>query len=540
MTGYSLRLVLACASSLFALASAGGAAAAPGRCDAEAIRGMAPADARIDAVRAVAAPTPHCEILGHIITQNPGPNRVDWALTLPDANFGGRYYFIGQGGGAGQIITGSAETSSSPAQVPGTLKLLANGFAVATSDTGHKGGLWDFGANDPVKRLDYGHRGAHVSAVATQAITRAYYAMDSKLYRYHLGCSGGGRMGMMAALHHPGDYDGIVASTVAKGGGSLHFAQIAQHIVRNPDAWVSPQKLALLERKVDEQCAGPDGLVRNPYGCGFKVETLQCKAGDQADCLTAAEISTVKLITGRKKMGTTEDSNVPGFSISNPTGWSTFLIGMTRPTNTGRVNPWGPNAAPLSFGIVQSIARGMYFDDLKYDTVNDLDFNDPKTLELMTARHPEWSVTTPDLSGFKKAGGKLIMWAPLSENAVPPATETEYFEAIKKTVPGADDFVRTYEVPGVLHCAGGPGPQDSPDRFLDAVIGWVEEGRRPDGLMLNGGPPRPLIPSPGGGAATAPAPPIARTVLVCPYPQRAGFVGRKGAYPYDARNWRCQ
>ncbi|MDB5423999.1 MAG: hypothetical protein JWQ29_1415, partial [Phenylobacterium sp.] len=383
---------------LLSTAAASGTAFAQGKCDLEGIRAITPKDAVVDGVRAIAAPVPHCEVLGHIITQNPGPNRVDWSLTMPDDNFGGRYFFIGQGAGAGQIITASPDTSSSPYYAPGTLKLLINGFAVATSDTGHKGMMWEFGANDPVKRLDYSHRGAHVSAVATQAITRAYYNMNNKLYRYHLGCSGGGRMGMMAAYHHPEDYDGIVASTVAKGGGSMHFAVIAQNMIRNPDAWVSPQKLAFLERKVNEKCAGPDGLVRDPYGCGFDVTTLQCKAGDQPTCLTAAEISTVKIVTGRFKLGNDEDSDMPGFSIANPTGWSSFLLGMTRPTNKGRENPWAPAAAPASYGIVQSIARGMYFDNLKYDVVNDLDFKDPKTLALLTERHPGWALTTPDLS----------------------------------------------------------------------------------------------------------------------------------------------
>ena len=521
-----------------AVAISSAARADSAKCDLESIRKIAPSDTVVDAVRAITDPVAHCEVLGHIMTQNPGPNRVEWALTLPDEHFLGRYYFIGQGGGAGQIITASADTSSSPGSIVGTQKLLQNGFAVATSDTGHKGGSWDFGVDDPVKRLDYGHRGAHVSAVATQAITRAYYAMSDKLYRYHLGCSGGGRMGMMAALHHPEDYDGIVASTVAKGGGSLEFVPVLQHVVKHPDAWISPQKLAFLEHKVNEKCAGPDGLVRDPYGCGFDVTTVQCKQGDQPTCLTAAEISTVKVITSRFKLGTDEDSDVPGFSISNPTGWSSFLIGPTRPTSTSRDNPWAPAKPPLSYGIVQSIARGFYFNDMKYDVINDLDFKDQKTLELLTKNHPVWAVTTPDLSGYKKAGGKLIMWAPMSENAVPPATEIEYFAGIKKTVPGATDFVALYESPGNFHCGGGIGAQDTPDRLLDTVIAWVEEGKKPGPVIANGGTPRPGM-APGEGMP-APAPVPARTVLLCPVPQKAVFVARKGAFPFDANNWKCE
>jgi feruloyl esterase len=182
----------------------------------------------------------------------------------------------------------------------------------------------------------------------------------------------------------------------------------------------------------------------------------------------------------------------------------------------------------------------MYFDDLKYDVVNDLNFNDKKTLALLTERHPVWGVTTPDLSAFQKAGGKLIMWAPMSENAVPPATEIEYMAAIRKRLPGADDFVRLYEVPGVHHCAGGPGPQDSPDRLLDAVIGWVEEGRRPGPLVMTGPATRPAMPALPGVPSALAAPPIARTVLVCPNPQKAVFAGKPGGYPYDAANWKCQ
>ncbi|MAT51718.1 MAG: hypothetical protein CMK32_11110 [Porticoccaceae bacterium] len=534
------RLVSLSFSLAIMIFTAAAAAEVKDRCTPEGIRAIAPDGVVIDSVKPVSEPVAHCEVLGHIMTQNPGPNRVGWSLMLPDNRFGGRFFFMGQGGGAGQTVTAARDSYG---QGTSTNKLLRNGFAVSSSDTGHSpedGGLgsYDFGANNPVRRLDYGHRGAHVSTVATQAITRAYYGMADKLYRYHMGCSGGGRMGMMAALHHPEDYDGIVASTVAKSGGALYFGIILQHIVKNPENWVSPEKLAFLERKVDEKCAGPDGLVRDPYGCGFDVAKLQCKGGDKPDCLTAAEISTVKLITGRFKLGYGEDADVPGFSISNPTGWSAFLLGQTRPSGTNADNPWAPAPPPPAFIVGRSIARGMYFDDLAFDLINDLDFNDEKTLELLTERHPEWGVTTPDLSGYRDAGGKLIMWAPMSENAVPPASALEYHDAIKRLDANADDFVRTYTVPGVLHCLGGPGPQDAPERMLDAVIAWAEEDKRPDGLVVNGNSSNPIIPQVQG--STPPPPPIARTVLICPYPQQAVFNARPGAFPYNSANWICK
>jgi Tannase and feruloyl esterase len=152
--------------------------------------------------------------------------------------------------------------------------------------------------------------------------------------------------------------------------------------------------------------------------------------------------------------------------------------------------------------------------------------------------HPDLGVLSTDISAFKKAGGKLILWAGIGENAVPPATEIEYFNALKDAVPGRDDFVRLYLAPGVLHCAGGTGPQDTPDRLLEKVIAWREEGVRPDAVVTSAATPTVTPGVPPAGATAAPIP--SRTVLLCPYPKTAVFKGKKGAFPYDASKWQCE
>src|SRR6202789_4691647 len=73
------------------------------KCNLESIRKIAPSDTVVDAVRAIPAPVAHCEVLGHIITQNPGPNRAEWSVMLPKEGFKGRYYFIGEGAAAGFV-----------------------------------------------------------------------------------------------------------------------------------------------------------------------------------------------------------------------------------------------------------------------------------------------------------------------------------------------------------------------------------------------------------------------------------------------------
>jgi Tannase and feruloyl esterase len=537
---------------LWGIASAA-AYAAPATCTTESIRSVTPADAVIDSVKQIATPIAHCEVVGHIITKDPGPNRVEFAVMLPDNNFTGRYYFIGEGAAAGFVPTTSGAGPLAAYYAGTTWKLLSEGFAVAGSDTGHKGMMWDFGINNPAARLDHGHRGAHVSAVATQAITRGYYAMNQKLYRYHLGCSGGGRMGAMAVYHHPEDYDGAVISTGFGGGGSDYFPWILQYVIKNPDSWISPQKLAFLEHKVAEKCAGPDGLVRDPKACGFDPNSLLCKNGDNDQCLTGPQIKLVERITGPYPIGPGKWSQ--GFTLTNPTGWSSFLIGNTRPTNSNTSNPWavgatptpaggeatiqlaaGAGTAPASYGITQSMLRGFYFNDPNFDFIN-LDFNDKATLQLLLDHHADLGVQSTDLSGFKNAGGKIILWAGIGENAVPPYTEIEYFNALKDSVPGRDEFVRLYLAPGVMHCAGGPGPQDTADRLLDKLVNWVEQGKRPDAIVASAGLP---TAPPGAPAGFTPPPIPSRTVLLCPYPQTAAFKGKKGSFAYDADNWKCE
>jgi feruloyl esterase len=541
--------------SILLLGGVAANAAGPGTCDLQRIRSITPADAVIDAVKPIAAPVAHCEVVGHIMTNNPGPNRVEFGLMLPDNDFNGRYYFIGEGAAAGFVPTTSGAGPLATYYASTTWKLLSEGFAVAGSDTGHKGMMWDFGINNPAARLDHGHRGAHVSAVATQAITRSYYAMNDKLYRYHLGCSGGGRMGAMAVYHHPEDYDGAVVSTGFGGGGSTYFLWILQYVIRNPDSWIPPQKLAFLERKVGEKCAGPDGLVRDPKACGFDPASLQCKGADTNECLTPAQLKLVERITGPYPIGPGKTSG--GFTLTNPTAWSAFLIGSNRPTNTDPDNPWalpappatagkdqiqqmvmgGPGAPPASYSLGQSMFRGFYFNNAKWDFRKDLDFNNRADLQTLLDHHSDLGVLSTDLSAFKKAGGKLILWAGTGENAVPPATEIEYFNALQNAVPGRDDFVRLYLAPGVLHCAGGPGPQDTPDRLLEKVIAWTEEGKRPDAVVASAPTPAPAQGAPAGPVAP---PSATRTVLLCPYPQSAVFKGKKGSFPYDADNWKCQ
>ena len=119
-------------------------------CDQAAIQAVAPG-ATIVTATPTAAPVPHCRVDGYITTTNPGPNKVNFRLQLPDQNWNGRYFFIGMGGSAGFVPSDSQIPAGNP---------IVKGFAVAGTDTGRQGssGDWDFIGESEAKALDHHHR----------------------------------------------------------------------------------------------------------------------------------------------------------------------------------------------------------------------------------------------------------------------------------------------------------------------------------------------------------------------------------------------
>ena len=97
-----------------------------------------------------------------------------------------------------------------------------------------------------------------------------------------------------------------------------------------------------------------------------------------------------------------------------------------------------------------------------------------------------------------------------SDAALSALASIDYVERVYARNPSARDDVRLFLMPGVLHCAGGPGPWMVD--YLDAIEQWVAGGEAPDTLTAgfaggNGG--RPL----------------------CAYPAQASYIGGDGNSP---------
>ena len=84
-------------------------------------------------------------------------------LWLPVENWNGKFEMVGNGGWAGII------------SFPQMAAALRDGYATASTDTGHQGGNGMFALGHPEKIVDFGWRAVHDTVVQSKALIKAYY-----------------------------------------------------------------------------------------------------------------------------------------------------------------------------------------------------------------------------------------------------------------------------------------------------------------------------------------------------------------------------
>ncbi|WP_144039811.1 tannase/feruloyl esterase family alpha/beta hydrolase [Novosphingobium sp. TH158] len=540
----SRAALLASLGTLASASAAGGPQATAGAvtCDVAAIQKVAPSDTRIVEARWLDAPVRHCRVDGYVTTENPGPNRNNFRLQLPEKSlWAGRFFFIGLGGSGGAVPTEAQVPRGNP---------LVKGFAVAGTDKGHQSDPldWSF-ASDPAKALDNAHRGGHVTTGAAQAITRAFYGVR-KMHRYHTGCSGGGDMGMRAMQYHPDDYDGVLLGWIGgpypgdprKTMTAWNYSVVMREMVREPGSWISPAKRQFLQDKALALCDAADGakdeMIWDSRQCKLDLSRLACTGGDRPDCLSGPEITSVTNIV--------RDTVWP---ISNISSWSTYM-GSVPP-------PWDPspsreNAAKTAMGyvILNNWARTHLRQPDRDVLKQPLTEAEVEQIYKGQLGAFVWPGGAWDLAAFEKGGGKSIFYVGVGDPAFPHDGLENWFRILTEKVGASrrDGFARLYQVPGWGHCGGGTGPDDGADVMLEALVNWVEKGTPPRGLEMHRGADRARFQfasaTPGrigvdvGSASGRP-----RDFLVCPYPYRSVFDRSKASDPaavYDARNWSCR
>jgi hypothetical protein len=213
--------------------------------------------------------------------------------------------------------------------------------------------------------------------------------------------------------------------------------------------------------------------MTDPRSCKFDVRTLACKGGNQEGCLTASEIAAVETITkGPMLDGKPYHVGFPWGGEAAPAGWQAWLV--------GREGVAGPGRPSLAYGFSYDFLRYFVKQDPKWSYRN---FNLATFSEETKVLQATLSPNDPDLSAFRKKGGKLLMYHGWSDSALSPLMSVGYVDEVYAKDATAKNDVKLFMLPGVLHCAGGPGP----DRLdvLDAIDKWANGGAAPEELTAN-------------------------------------------------------
>ena len=426
------------------------------------------------------------------------PN-IRFGASLP-ADWNGRFVMRGGGGYAGQQPVKGRDDP-----------LRDRGYVTASTDTGHDAArypLASFAYNNRDGEIDYAYRAVHLTAVAVKELIAEHYGRPAE-YDYWLGCSTGGRQGLMSAQRFPEDFDGIVAGAPVLDFTSTQIGGVwfSQALRENP---VSLDKIVRVGEAIYAACDRldglEDGLIDDPRQCAFDPWTdyPQCGAEDGVACLTEGESAALaKIYGGVVSRGEPYLPGQPlGAELGDPlrppavrtSGWSRWFV-----------DPAG--GTPLLETLGVSFMRYMAFerDDPEWQ-LEQFDWDeDPYRMDAIRRI---LDATDPDLRRFRDAGGKMITYHGWSDTALNPLMAVNYYEDVLAQTPEAADFYRLFMVPGMFHCAGGRGI-NRVDAFPD-LVAWVETGRAPGRLV---------------GERVDPAGEVLMTRPVCPYPQVARYDG---------------
>jgi len=427
-----------------------------------------------------------CRVIGVV---RPAINFEVWLPPVSgDKRWNGKFNGVGNGGMAGFI------------NYEAMMQSLARGYATASTDTGHVEKIGDdsWALGHPELIVDFASRSIHMMTRAAKTLVQAYYAKEAQ-YSYFTGCSGGGGQSLSEAQRYPADYNGIVAGAPANFPTHLWPGELYAAWVTHRDAasFIPNEKLPLITNAVLQACDSldgvKDGVLDDPRNCNFDPVKLQCPGADGPDCLTAAQADSVKKIYEGAKDPVTGKLFWHGYEMSSEQQWP------------GHINT--PFGTPISY------FRYMVQQDPKWDWKS-FSFADPKNFALMDEASqrlgPILDSTNPDLTAFKKLGGKLIMYHGWLDQNISPRNSVQYFESVQETMGGSQethDFLRLFMAPGMGHCGGGPGPN-----MLDTLASleqWVENAKAPDKIIathsVNGN--------------------VDRARPLCPYPQSAKYKG---------------
>ena len=444
---------------------------------------------------------PHCHVAGsfeHRIGVNGVEYAIGFALNLPE-DWNGRLLFQGGGGLNGAV------REPVGAGAAGAQSALARGFAVVSTDSGHTGAGFDASfMADQQALLNFQFEANAKTTRVARPIVEAYYG-SAPHHSYFVGCSTGGREGMIMAQRFPQLFDGVVSGAPAMRTTISNLAlrwisvQYGQAKDTNPRDPFTEDEENLIMGALLNQCDAldghADGLIFNRTSCNFDPRDLACSAASGQACLADDKAEAL----ARAMAGPVTAGGTPVYvsfpydsGIDDTAGLPGLLIAGGNP-------PIGPHGADMNG------------QDVDAEFLAAIQSN-----EAIGSTAYQYNV-----SSFIDRDGKHIFYHGEADPWFSANETVRYFEALGEFndfVASVEDYARLYLVPGMAHCAGGEQTADSFD-LLTPIVQWVESGEAPGAVVATGrsmpGQSRPL----------------------CPFPSYAHFEGGDAA---DARSYACR
>lgn len=395
-------------------------------------------------------------------------------MYLPEEKkWNGKFLGTGNGGCAGNIWEGSL------------INGIMRGYAVANTDLGTTPEPYDcIGKMEVLK--DFGYRATHLMTVVGKELTTYFYG-KAPAFSYFMGGSTGGEQAMSEAQRYPEDYDGIICLSPAYDRVRLHsfFAWNWQQIHKRENAQFTIEQAAKwrdsLVEVYRETCGSmeddsflfyPSRIRENP----MDNPKLQKVIGEQ---LTQGQAEALRAIYDGPKDPVTGEAYI-----------APFLPG-TEPEFLSLPDISNKDEFAHGYFFPFYWLWGKDFDFMNFDFHKDLE-------EAIEKLSPILDAADPDLSAFKKRGGKLLVMGGSVDAIIPYTGFIDYYKKViaeQGSVDAVRDFFRFILIPGFSHTMGGPGvkdigvlgitdvPKDSEHDLICAIEAWVENGKAPDRFL---------------------------------------------------------